>query len=81
MIEYCHVKRNAEKTKLSLELEKVRDFNWYDKLIPLVDVMFVSKDFARNMGMLIELLLIESLNVISSHSFLFISIHFCKILR
>jgi hypothetical protein len=50
MINYCLQKRNPQLTKVSVELEKIRDFNWYEQLIPLVDVLFMSKDFARHLG-------------------------------
>ncbi|KAI6222747.1 PfkB domain-containing protein [Aphelenchoides besseyi] len=50
MIEYCREKRDPTKTKLSVELEKVRPFPWYEKMAPLVDVLFVSKDFAKHLG-------------------------------
>lgn len=50
MIKYCLQKRNPQLTKISVELEKIRDFNWYERLIPLVDLLFMSKDFARHVG-------------------------------
>ncbi|VIO89740.1 Uncharacterized protein BM_BM8063 [Brugia malayi] len=51
MIKYVLVSRqNNEKPKLSLECEKVRDFETLENAIPLVDVVFVSKDFARKKG-------------------------------
>ncbi|KAI6174427.1 PfkB domain-containing protein [Aphelenchoides besseyi] len=52
MIEYCREKRDPTKTKLSVEFEKVRPFPWYEKMAPLVDVLFVSKDFAKHLGFL-----------------------------
>lgn len=50
IIEYCNRERDPRKTKLSIELEKIRDFNWYNKFIPLANVIFISKDFAKNLG-------------------------------
>ncbi|EFO16205.1 hypothetical protein LOAG_12304 [Loa loa] len=51
MIEYVHISRqNNERPKLSLECEKVRDFETLENAIPFVDVIFVSKDFARKKG-------------------------------
>ncbi|EJW72364.1 hypothetical protein WUBG_16730 [Wuchereria bancrofti] len=57
MIKYVLVSRQSnEKPKLSLECEKVRDFETLENAIPLVDVVFVSKDFARsNIRRLIKL--------------------------
>lgn len=50
IVKYCDQRRDPKVTRLSIELEKIRDFNWYDKLIPLADVIFMSKDFARHLG-------------------------------
>ncbi|KAI6241853.1 PfkB domain-containing protein [Aphelenchoides fujianensis] len=50
MLEYCRSKRDPARTRISLELEKIRPFPWYERMIPLADVLFVSKDFARNLG-------------------------------
>uniref|UniRef100_A0A8R1XX31 PfkB domain-containing protein n=1 Tax=Onchocerca volvulus TaxID=6282 RepID=A0A8R1XX31_ONCVO len=51
IINYILVSRqNNEKPKISLECEKVRDFETLENAIPLVDVVFVSKDFARKKG-------------------------------
>ncbi|KAI6197914.1 PfkB domain-containing protein [Aphelenchoides besseyi] len=61
MIEYCREKRDPTKTKLSVELEKVRPFPWYEKMAPLVDVLFVSKDFAKHLGELDALYFIFAL--------------------
>ncbi|CAD5207802.1 unnamed protein product [Bursaphelenchus xylophilus] len=50
IIEYCKAKIDKNRCKISVELEKIRDFDWYTKIIPLADVIFISKDFSRNLG-------------------------------
>uniref|UniRef100_A0A0R3RQS5 PfkB domain-containing protein n=1 Tax=Elaeophora elaphi TaxID=1147741 RepID=A0A0R3RQS5_9BILA len=48
MINYILLSRkNDGRPRISLECEKVRDFETLENAIPLVDVIFVSKDFAR----------------------------------
>ncbi|VDM96899.1 unnamed protein product [Thelazia callipaeda] len=44
------MRQNNEKPTISLECEKVRNFPTLEDAIPLVDVLFISKDFARNKG-------------------------------
>uniref|UniRef100_F1L8D2 Ketohexokinase n=2 Tax=Ascaris TaxID=6251 RepID=F1L8D2_ASCSU len=51
MIEYILEQRgNASFPRISIECEKVRPFPTIERAIPLVDVVFVSKDFARYKG-------------------------------
>ncbi|CAD5205421.1 unnamed protein product [Bursaphelenchus okinawaensis] len=50
MISYCRTKIGHSKCKISVELEKIREFDWYTKIIPLADVIFMSKDFSRKLG-------------------------------
>uniref|UniRef100_A0A915BYH4 Carbohydrate kinase PfkB domain-containing protein n=2 Tax=Parascaris univalens TaxID=6257 RepID=A0A915BYH4_PARUN len=51
MIEYILEQRgNASFPRISIECEKVRPFPTMERAIPLVDVVFVSKDFARCKG-------------------------------
>lgn len=53
MMEWIRAKQGKNKRlKLSLELEKVRDHPYHQQLLPLPDVLFVSKDFARHKGFL-----------------------------
>lgn len=49
MINYVRGQRkNNQRPKISLECEKVRDFETLEDAIEFVDVVFVSKDFARS---------------------------------
>ncbi|KAI6190920.1 PfkB domain-containing protein [Aphelenchoides bicaudatus] len=50
MVQYCIKKRNPQLTRVSVELEKIRTFNWYEQLISAVDLLFMSKDFAKHIG-------------------------------
>ncbi|KAM3727575.1 Ketohexokinase [Dirofilaria immitis] len=51
MIKYVRLSRqNNERPKISIECEKVRDFDTLENAIPLVNVVFVSKDFAKKKG-------------------------------
>uniref|UniRef100_A0A915PPY2 Carbohydrate kinase PfkB domain-containing protein n=1 Tax=Setaria digitata TaxID=48799 RepID=A0A915PPY2_9BILA len=51
MIEYVrNARRNNKRPKISLECEKTQDFETLENAILLVDVVFVSKDFARKKG-------------------------------
>ncbi|VDK49893.1 unnamed protein product [Gongylonema pulchrum] len=47
MIRFVHDQRKNQRPKISLECEKVRDFETLEDAIPFADVIFVSKDFAR----------------------------------
>lgn len=53
MINYVRERRgNARSPLISIECEKVRAFATMEQNIPLSDVIFVSKDFARSKGFL-----------------------------
>jgi hypothetical protein len=41
---------HPERPAISAELEKLRPFPALEQLIPLADLLFVSKDFARSKG-------------------------------
>jgi sugar/nucleoside kinase (ribokinase family) len=50
MIEHIRKHRNPNATTISLELEKIREYAWYEKFIHLVDLLFMSKDLAKHLG-------------------------------
>jgi hypothetical protein len=41
---------NISRPRISVELEKLRPFPSLEQLIPLADLIFVSKDFAQSHG-------------------------------
>ncbi|KAL3990437.1 hypothetical protein ACH3XW_31775 [Acanthocheilonema viteae] len=50
IIKHVLLSRQNKRPTISLECEKVRDFETLENAIPIVDVVFVSKDFARKKG-------------------------------
>lgn len=52
MIEFVQIqkKNGVTNANISVELEKIRPYPLLEQLIPLADVIFVSKDFAQNKG-------------------------------
>lgn len=41
---------NNLKLTISVEFEKIRNFSWFEYLIPFSDVIFMSKDFSKSNG-------------------------------
>jgi len=52
MMEFLKKQKTEKNLNLtiSVEFEKIRDFSWFEYLIPFSDVIFMSKDFARSNG-------------------------------
>lgn len=52
MIEFILIQRKNgnTKAKISVELEKIRPYPFLEQLIPLADVVFISKDYAIHKG-------------------------------